>query len=338
MFLLLSISSDVALPVTISGWSRLDWEHGPEVRVLQDPTEDQLASALALVSRGEVHSGALLEELPSVDRRWLAYEFWHKLVTDTRVDTGRLEALGWQATARDWYTVWSPPAHVEVGRAEFAAGILQPAARTIEVRVDQDLDDIELFGLLASSRQGGSCALMALSGARPGRDTLALRNPAALDLELLTSADSLAYLAARAAISVSTLGASSDTDVSALDLEAFSDPDAVRRAWNATDHPSGFWLVSQLAAPIDPTVGIPPGHIFEQRTLNGIQTLAAATTKSVVVGVGKPVTLVIPAWCLNQDLAPPNGQPVRPTALRARYSANTSQADVWDHRRQVLSS
>ena len=336
MFLLLSIGPDVELPDAILDWPRLAWEHGLEVRVVQDPTDDQLSSALALVSRGEVLSGALLEELPSADRRWLAYEFFHKLVTDRRVNTGQLEALGWQANVREWYTVWTPPAPADTARAEFAEGILDPTARAIEVRADQDLDDTDLFGPLAWSQLGGSCALMALSGARPGREVVLLRNPAGLDLELLTSTDSLAYLAARGAISVSTLGASSDTDASAFDLEDFSDPDAVRSVWNATDRPGGFWLVSQLAAPVNPPVGIPPGHIFEHRTVTGIQTLAAATAKSVVVGVGPPVTLVIPAWCLNQDLAPPSGQQVRPTALRARYSANTSQADVWDHRRRVL--
>jgi hypothetical protein len=336
MFLLLSIGSDVAAPAAISGWSRLDWEHGLEVRVVQDPTDDQLSSALALVSHGEVHSGALLEELPRADRRWLAYEFRHGLVTGMSVDTGWLEALGWRGDVRDWYTVWTPPTRADARRTEFAAGILDSTAQTIEVRADQDLDDTDLFGPLASSRMGGSCALMALSGARPGRESLLLRTPAALDLELLTGADSLAYLAAHAAISVSVLGASSHTDASAFDLEGFSDPDAVRRVWNATDRPGGFWLVSQFAAPVDPLVDISPGHIFEHRTVTGIQTLAAATAKSVVVSAGQPITLVIPAWCLNEDLGPPNGQQIRPTALRAHYSANTSQDDVWDHRRRVL--
>jgi hypothetical protein len=43
---------------------------------MQDPTDDQLSSVLALLSRGEVLSAALLETVPSIDRRWLAYEFW----------------------------------------------------------------------------------------------------------------------------------------------------------------------------------------------------------------------------------------------------------------------
>lgn len=337
MFLLLSIRSDVEAPVAISSWPRLDWEHGPEVRAAQDPTEEQLSSVLALLGNGEVLSAALLEELPSVDRQWLAYEFLHKLVTDTKVDTRRLQALGWGPDAHDGYTVWAPLAPTVDERAEFAAGILGPTARMIEVHVDQDLDDTSLFGPLASSRRGGSCALMTLSGARTGCGTVLLRSPAALDLDVLTGTDSLPLLAESEAVSVWAVGANSHTDASMLDVEGFIDPEAARQAWNSANHSSGFWLVIQLAAPVDPPVGIPPGHIFEQRTVNGVQTLAPATGSSIIVSPGSPVTIIVPAWCLNQDLQPPNGQRVRSTALRGRYAANTPQAEVWDHRRRVLS-
>jgi hypothetical protein len=90
-----------------------------------------------------------------------------------------------------------------------------------------------------------------------------------------------------------------------------------------------------VAALVDPTVAIPPGHIFEQQTVNGVQTLAVATPVSLVVGIGPPVTCVIPAWCLNQAFASPVGQQIAPTPLRARYSAATSQHDVWSDRARV---
>jgi hypothetical protein len=212
--------------------------------------------------------------------------------------------------------------------------------RTIEVQADHDLDDSLLFGPLAASRMGGSSALMALSGALPDHETVRLRNPASLDLDIITDTDSIACLTERAAISAWSLGASSDTDISELDLEGFPDPDAVRRGWRAA-HRSGagtFWLVIQLAGDLDPPVAIPSGHIFEQRSVNGVQTLAATASYSVVVHAGQPATLVVPAWCLNQHLDPPSGQQLRPTMLRTRYRADTPQDDVWDDRNRVLSS
>jgi hypothetical protein len=337
MYLLLSIDSDAEIPIAISDWRRLEWMRGPEVRAVADPTDDQLSSALALLTRGEVLSVAFLEALPPVDRHWLAYEFWHKLVTDATFDGGRLEARGWRADPREEYTVWDPPPWVNVEHTEFAAGLLEPTKMTVEVSLDHDLADTDLFGPLAASQQGGSSALMALSGAQSARNTVILRNPAALDLELLTRSDSLPQLVAQGALSVSSVGGSSHTEASALDLKAFSDPDAARRAWASTNRPTGFWLVIQVTALVDPMVGIPPGHIFEQRGLNGVQTLAASASRSFVVGVGRPQTVVVPAWCLNQDLQPPTGQQVRSTPLRARYDAGTSQEAVWDHRRWLLS-
>jgi hypothetical protein len=337
MFLLVSVAPGGDVPVVIAQWPRLDWGRGREVRLMRDPTDEQLASVLALLTRGQVFSAALLQALPTADRQWLAYEFPRKLVTDRDIDERRLEALGWRP-ARDEFTVWTPRRPADEKRAEFATGILQPTPRFVEVPVYQDLDDASLFGPFAASQRGGSCALMALSGAQSGHESVLLRNPAALELDVITDSESLPLLVERGAVSVWAVGASSHTDGSELDLEGFTDPGAVRRAWDSTGRSGGFWLAIQLAAPVDPPVGIPPGHIFEQRSLNGVQTLAAATSSFAIVNPGAPVTMVVPAWCLNRELQGPNGQQVRPTVLRGRYAANTPQDQVWADRRRVLSN
>lgn len=332
MFLLLSVVTEE--PVEIPSWPRLHWE-GPEVRGLAEPTAEQILIALALVAQGKAHSAAILAHPPPVDRRWLAYEFQQAVVTDSSIDPGPLRALGWRPDPHDGYTVWQPPGPRP---ADFVHGLLGTVPMTVEVSAWHDLADTELFGPFASGRQGGSSALMALSGARPGPGSVSLRNPAALDLELLTDADSVPALIAQRAISVVGVGASSSTTAAAFDLQRFTDPDAALRAWDAAEHLDGYWLLIEVAALVDPRVGIPPGHIFEQESVNGVQTLAIASARSFVVDVGKPHTVVVPAWCLNMDLQPPSGQQVNATPLRARYTEGTPQHAVWEHRRQVMAS
>lgn len=332
MLLLLSIRDDAGEPVEISSWPRLPWDGGPEVRGLDEPTNDQIMIALALVASGGALSAAILQSPPPADRRWLAYEFRQAMVTDSSIDTGPLRALGWHPDPREGYTVWEPP---NPERAWFAGGLFGTAPMTIEVSVEHDLADTALFGPLAASQQGGSSALMALSGARPGGERVLLRNPAALDLEVLSSTDSLPYLVSRQAVSVLAIGASAHTDVAELELAGFTDVEAARRVWQETERAGGFWLLIEVTALVDPLVGIPPGHIFEQRAVNGIQTLAAASSSSFEVGVNRPQTVVVPAWCLNADLLPPAGQPVRSTPLRARYVSGMAQQEVWHDRQRI---
>jgi hypothetical protein len=335
VFLLLSMNHNDPPPAVVRTWRLLDWEHSPVVYALADPTDYQVTAALEMIGRREVDAGALLDELPPPDRRWLAYEFRNKVVTNLGIDTRRIEALGWLAQILDDFTVWSPPPSDHAQREEFAADILRTDSRTIEVSTRHALNDIGLFGEFASNRRGGSSALMALSGASPLRETVLLRNPYALDLDVLRDADSLSNFVEQGVLSVRAVGASSGTDAEQFDLEDFPDPLAVREAWSGTDQQAQFSIVLQVAALVDPTVAIPPGHIFEQQTVNGVQTLAVATPVSLVVGIGPPVTCVIPAWCLNQAFASPAGQQIAPTPLRARYSAATSQHDVWSDRARV---
>jgi hypothetical protein len=87
---------------------------------------------------------------------------------------------------------------------------------------------------------------------------------------------------------------------------------------------------------VDPELYVPVGQVFEQESVNGVQTLAAASPGTVVVTPGRLEPFVIPAWCLNAELAPPSGEPVRATPLRARHSVTDSQDTVWGRRRSVM--
>jgi hypothetical protein len=66
----------------------------------------------------------------------------------------------------------------------------------------------------------------------------------------------------------------------------------------------------QLEAPVDPEVEIEVGTIFEQTSLNGVQTLATASSRQITVHPGYTASLLIDAWCLDRNLSPPSGEGV----------------------------
>ena len=339
MHLLATIAHDREIPESISDWSRLAPAAGPDIRERIDPSAAEIENALALVMNRELLSFALLSTRPSVDRYWLAYEFHHKAVTDLTVDVDILDEMGWAAEIFNELLVWAPPPSRRQSHRRFAAEIAGSTPRSTTVRVDHELADDSLFGEFASTRRGGSSALMALSGATPGEGAVMLRNPAGLDLDVSSSRGSVSDLVEQGVISVSCVGASWDTRDSELDLYGFPDADAARDYWLSLEKGAGgFWMVIQVQALVDPPVGIPPGHVFEQRSINGVQTLAVTTAQSFVVIPGPPLTAAVPAWCLNAKLAPPAGQQLRLTPFRVRYTEDMSQEDVWRDRDRVLST
>jgi hypothetical protein len=323
-------------PSAVLDWPKLSWLDGWHLRCMANPTRNQIETVLALVARGEVTSAALFAAEPSPDRRWLALEFSRCFVTCGPVDIGLLRELGWFPDEGQGFVVWS--AHrADSGQADFAARILDAAPSTIEISSDEDLGS-SVFGALASNRQRGSSALMSLSGAQPGLGPIRLRNPASLELDLITAHDSIPHLVEAGHIGVMGVGATVGMAAADLDVDGFTDPDEARSAWQSV-HRSGYayWLIIQVTPHVDPRVGIPPGHIFEQLDVNGVQTLAVASGTSFIVGESAPHTVVVPAWCLNQNLSAPSGQQVASTPLRARYSAGLSQSEVWRDRSRVVS-
>lgn len=92
---------------------------------------------------------------------------------------------------------------------------------------------------------------------------------------------------------------------------------------------ANYGLLIDVHAVVDPEVLIDTGLVFEQESLNGVQTLAAAAGKVAEVDVGRPFTVMLPAWCLNQNLSPPRGESIRPTPFYLPLPADTSQEAVW---------
>jgi hypothetical protein len=338
MHLVVSVALDVHCPDSMSDWPTLESAYDLELRVRADATDADAAKALALLTNQQLRSLALLARHPRPDDYWLALEFSGRAVTDRVVETKLFRVAGWTAEPIRDFVVWTAPTLTEISADQFAHELFGPRPFATTVEALHDLADTTLFGDLVPSRRGGSSALIALSGGSPGVGSLLLRNPAALELNVNAGEDSMCRLAERGVIRVAGVGAGSNTSASDLQLEDFVDPDAARRLWHDEERGGhSFWLIIEVEAVVDPPIGIPPGHIFEQLSVNGVQTLAVATSQSHVVNPGPPLTVVVPAWCLNEELAPPRGQPVLSTPLRARYTDGLSQNDVWADRARVLS-
>jgi hypothetical protein len=351
MSLLLVSAASGAGPVDVLDWAEAPrtMDDQPLVRYRHDPSTEEIAMALRGLADGDFLSVAILRQPPPPNLGWVAFEWHGALVTDghleeipaVEVDQWRLEGhhgeyLVWRRsiaqTDSALRVVYAPD---EFGDAIHSS---DPVAMNVDLG-EVDLADEQLFRNYAACREGGSCALVTLSGARWGDSDVLLRNPAALLLDdISANASSAAHFLREGAIEVRAVGLSSDDSADGV-FQGFADPDTALATWRgARWRPGDFWIVAELSAPVDPTVIIPSGSIFEQTSLNGVQTLAPSAPATMVVQPGGPTTVAVPAWCLNRWLSAPGGQPLRITPLRARHNAHTSQDEVWTERARIIGS
>src|SRR5262249_24124746 len=150
-------------------------------------------------------------------------------------------------------------------------------------------------------------ALLALSGAGSDSTAVTLRSPAALGLRRTVGANSLT-----AHTQAGRIRARGHGFEHASDLRLPPD-DAERVQRELRGAAASYAVMLELEAVVDPVVEIAEGIVFEQTSVNGVQTLAAAVSRRVTVNPGALVPLALPAWCLNDALASPSGQPVRGT-------------------------
>jgi hypothetical protein len=188
----------------------------------------------------------------------------------------------------------------------------------IDVRVADVLERPgDWFGDLAGGPVGGAIALLSLSGARRPGDIVRLRNMTALGLLPVTSPDAIAEHVAADRITFHAVGGGEP-------------PDRVRNHGDVHHH-APYRVYLEMEAPVDPEVEIEVGTIFEQASLNGVQTLATATPARVTVMPGYTSSLVIDAWCLDRDLSAPNGETLTVTGMRLG-TAHQDQGAVWAER------
>lgn len=309
-----------------------------------DPGE-LLAALPGLLRRGEVLSAAFLDELPHPDQQWIAVEWVRKIVVSVALEPALSGAMrGWERHGvfeRLQIAVHAPP---ELPRPEpktvFHDALANGRALSVPYEVPESLDvaarDESWFGEIAAPGNGGVIALLAMSGATgPGR--IDLRSLDALHLEVSDELRGNAEQVRSGALRVHAIGLKAQQPVPRDFLErcALDAPHAEGLSerlqaalGDVHGRPESFRLLLHVHAPLeDPEIVIPTGAVFEQVGLNGVQTLAAASSARVMVAPGAVAPIALPAWCLNRTLAPPSGQPVLPTILR--YKGQGTQEQVW---------
>lgn len=317
-----------------------------------DPAE--VSPALAeLMAANVVSSAALVHaDLPD-ERLWLAFEWPGTFV----VERALMDLLGdererWVAASE--YDVAdlvllrprSSQKHLsrEPGSLQWAGGAREYTDAIADghaVAVEASLADVmenmgRWFGELADERVGGGFALLALSGATSGSDVVTLRSPAALGLRFAASELSPSSHTRAGRLEIRAFGFNRGSLGSVMSRLSNRSPDVTEEELRANLHgPASYGVLLGIDARVDPEVEIEEGSIFEQTSVNNVQTLAAAMPQQITVQPGAFVPLALPAWCLNQSLAAPGGEPVRPTPL-VLADPGRSQSEVWAERVRVL--
>jgi hypothetical protein len=314
-----------------------------------------VSAALArYLASGEVLSAALVPADIPDDRLWVASEWRGAFFIDRGLAPLLGDALGGWVEDPDYaehseFRILRPrrPAgpegsgsgsavQVETAR-EYVSAIADDRAVLVRTRLAAVRESMgEWFGELADPRVGGGLALLALSGATSQSAMVALRSPAALRLTVTASDVSLANHVREGRLAVRGYGHTWTQVHAAAEFRSDRSTGAVepRLAENPALHAS-YGVLLQLEALVDPEVEIEAGAIFEQVSMNDVQTLSAAANRRLTVQPGTFAPVPVPAWCLNSSLAAPAGEPVRPTPL-VLATPGRSQDEVWAERRSVL--
>lgn len=196
------------------------------------------------------------------------------------------------------------------------------------IRTSEALE--QLFGQYADPKIGGAIALLSLSGAAASDgQEFVLKSPAALDLDVDLSPESLVAKPARDALELRCLGCSHISELERADgFITPIDEWSLMCSDTLEESPASYFVALELDASVDPTIAIKRGMVFEQKTLVGVQTLAVAKDIRTIVDSGEVKPLILPAYCLNSNLSAPHGSPMRPTPFVYRR-ADGSQQDVW---------
>lgn len=298
-------------------------------------------------------SGAVLSALPPSEGLWVAYEWGALAVEATLLDALGEDRAGWEIRLPydpAHLLILEPserrppprggprprqPRHVSTPD-EFAAEIFRARAATTYARAQHVHAKPERwFGRLAEPTVGGAVALLMTAPKASGdEECLLLHTPAALGLEVGEPAAGLDRVARPSGLTVRAWGISYAGPGSAADIllgeEPQLDRDALGRAVTGHIQPSGcaYAVVAVMHAPVDPTVHLAAGAVFEQDAVRDEQNLILAAPMTVAVPLGQFIPVILPAWCMNSGLAAPSGSAMRPTAL-SMPEVPTTQHEVW---------
>jgi hypothetical protein len=320
---------------------------------------------LGLRADTDLHpSAAVLAELPPSDRLWVAYEWWGLLVVQAAfLGTLGDDHAGWEVhqhiedgdllvlrpreappepdETSNQDDVPDPPAAVRLETPEefLTAVDSDRPATTLALARDVQAEPQRWFGRLADPHVGGAIALVMTAPQHPADPSLlVLHSPGALGLKVGRPSAGLDRLAELHGLSVQAWGISelghSAVTAALLEHEPRLDPAAVEKAvaGRAQLHGCGYAIIAVMHAPVDPTVHIPTGAVFEQTELrpqgDREQNVVLAAPARVPVPLGAFIPVILPAWCMNRSLAAPRGSALRATAL-SMTRAPATQEEVW---------
>jgi hypothetical protein len=354
MLLFFSTSREHRPPDALSTAEIFGQWHGYSVWSIRQPLPLFLNHVTHFLTQRRVLSACVLEETPPKGKEWIFFEWHGRLLVDFRLIDQVFgdNSTGWEQTQTHeslGVAIFQPIADhsdfrsIDDHSGDFATQAktyreLLEAGETGEIVLKREWLEAEgayqrIFGQYSDPKIGGAIALLTLSGAAdPRTDEFTLRTPAALELDIEMSGESLVGDVSRELLAIRCLGCS---HLEEIEGGHFATPfqgwiRLYEEAKRST--PAAYFIALELDADVDPTIAIRRGAVFEQTVLAPIQTLAVTKDERTVVNPGEVKPLILPAYCLNAELAPPRATPLRPTPFIYRR-ARGSQGEVWQARR-----
>ena len=316
--------------------------NGMPVIFISSPDPEVLRLSVDLLVQKRIVSAAVVSGPLVEDELWIAAEWWGRVVVE-RTEVSRMESV-------------LNRLRPEREHSERSLVVFRPLEKVMPTPGEADVltqdeegvagthvreDPYKYYGDLADPLTGGASALYAagLESARARGlpdDHIVVASPEALGFQRDTGRNSVVAWRKKSTISVEAVGFSRESITEAAHLFTlfskhlndvdFDDLERKFDAWRKEELSYAVALV--LRGLQDPAVVIPVGSVYEQPSLDSQeQNLAIAKPASPVVAAGATVPLILPAWCLNQTLWPPNGRLV-PTPLIAASTGGT-QEEVW---------
>lgn len=269
----------------------------------------------------------------------MAYEWAGRLVIDRPIAEPLRDLLHeWTTTYLDGHdlVIFEPPASqkqtMTVNAAEYRDTLEDTEPRFFEVSREAILTDPRAwFGEYSEDGYGGWTTLISAIPSESTK-TLVLGNLAALGLKRDKDPDSAWAVQRSGGIRLHAVGLNqSQFETGEWHVNAgFQLGRSDFRLIQDIDKPRSSYLIAlQIEAPVDPTVIIGSGVIFEQVQPWAAQNLAVAQPWQTTIDAGQILGLVMPAWCINQHLSAPSGQQLRATPLTF-VGNQANQRAVWE--------
>jgi hypothetical protein len=294
---------------------------------------DSLAEVFDLVSRRRLTSAYVSTDAMPRDKPWVAREWQGKVVTDLRLaDEIRRRFVDWVSNllVEHRLVIFEPP-YAEprkATRTDYRDHLDDQAPLFVEA----DLDDVranpkEWFGEYAGPGAAGWVTLLSAAMVNGGSRRILLGNLAALGLRKNDGAGSLWTAVRSGFVSAKAIGFSRGQE-DWHEMAGFRLPRAKFTFDVFESSNAGYAVAVEIGATVDPKVIIGSGTVFEQFSPDHVQNLSVAQEWHDTIDADQILGVVLPAYCLNQNMSPPSGQLLQLTPLAFAGNSGDQHA-VW---------